>query len=220
MRALTMQLPFGGLIAEGTKTVETRSWSTKYRGPLAIHNGKSWPTGLRRFVRQWTGWDDDDLRDEIAAVFGRVDYDNCPGDLYEDTNGGGYWSLEPWRGREWTPGAVVAVADLADCLPMVEPVPICDYPPEPDRVIQCGPGDRVSIVDRDGPYAGEVVRDLAPERGCGVFEPGRYGWVLTNIRRLVAPVPATGRLGLWNVPDDIAAAVENTETITVSEEAS
>ena len=82
-----MQLPYGGVIADGRKRCETRSWATTYRGWVAIHNGKSWPKGLRRFVRQWTDWNDDDLRAEIAAVFGRFDYDNCPGDLYEDVNG-------------------------------------------------------------------------------------------------------------------------------------
>ena len=38
-RALTIRQPWASLIAEGIKTVETRSWSTKYRGELAIHAG-------------------------------------------------------------------------------------------------------------------------------------------------------------------------------------
>lgn len=31
----------------------------------------------------------------------------------------------------------------------------------------------------------------------GDFSPGRYGWVLTNVRRLATPVPARGQQGLW-----------------------
>lgn len=39
MKALTLHQPWASLIALGVKTIETRSWSTKYRGPLAIHAG-------------------------------------------------------------------------------------------------------------------------------------------------------------------------------------
>ena len=39
MKALTIQQPWASLITMGVKTIETRSWSTKYRGALAIHAG-------------------------------------------------------------------------------------------------------------------------------------------------------------------------------------
>jgi len=42
MKALTIRQPWASLISLGVKTIETRSWSTKYRGPLAIHAGKEW----------------------------------------------------------------------------------------------------------------------------------------------------------------------------------
>ncbi len=41
MKALTVCEPYASLIACGFKTYETRSWATKYRGPLIIHAGKS-----------------------------------------------------------------------------------------------------------------------------------------------------------------------------------
>ena len=37
MKALTVQQPWASLIASGAKCVETRTWRTPYRGPLAIH---------------------------------------------------------------------------------------------------------------------------------------------------------------------------------------
>ena len=37
MKALTILQPWASLIACGAKKFETRSWSTKYRGPIAIH---------------------------------------------------------------------------------------------------------------------------------------------------------------------------------------
>lgn len=40
MKALTIYQPWATLIAIGAKHIETRSWSTKYRGPLAVHAGK------------------------------------------------------------------------------------------------------------------------------------------------------------------------------------
>lgn len=37
MKALTIWQPWASLIATGEKVYETRSWPTKYRGPIAIH---------------------------------------------------------------------------------------------------------------------------------------------------------------------------------------
>jgi len=41
MKALTVCQPYAHLIAIGEKRVENRTWRTNYRGPLAIHAGKS-----------------------------------------------------------------------------------------------------------------------------------------------------------------------------------
>lgn len=41
MKALTICQPYAYLIAIGEKRVENRTWSTRYRGPLLIHAGKS-----------------------------------------------------------------------------------------------------------------------------------------------------------------------------------
>lgn len=42
MKALTMTQPWATLVAIGAKRIETRSWYTPYRGPLAIHAAKGW----------------------------------------------------------------------------------------------------------------------------------------------------------------------------------
>lgn len=39
-RGLTMYQPWAAAVAELSKHYETRSWSTRYRGPLAIHAGR------------------------------------------------------------------------------------------------------------------------------------------------------------------------------------
>ncbi|MNW44654.1 ASCH domain protein [compost metagenome] len=40
MKTITIIQPWATLIAIGEKEFETRSWATKYQGPLAIHAGK------------------------------------------------------------------------------------------------------------------------------------------------------------------------------------
>lgn len=40
MKTITLWQPWASLIACQSKLIETRSWSTKYRGPLAIHAAK------------------------------------------------------------------------------------------------------------------------------------------------------------------------------------
>lgn len=36
MKALSVKQPWASLIDDGTKTIETRKWSTRYRGDLLI----------------------------------------------------------------------------------------------------------------------------------------------------------------------------------------
>jgi hypothetical protein len=43
MKALTLTQPWASLVAVGAKRIETRSWSTRHRGPLAIHAGMTLP---------------------------------------------------------------------------------------------------------------------------------------------------------------------------------
>lgn len=43
MKALTLTQPWATLVAMGAKRIETRSWRTSYRGPLAIHAAKGFP---------------------------------------------------------------------------------------------------------------------------------------------------------------------------------
>lgn len=40
MKAMTLTQPWASLVAIGAKRIETRSWGTNYRGPLAIHAAK------------------------------------------------------------------------------------------------------------------------------------------------------------------------------------
>src|SRR6185295_8909015 len=52
MKAITLTQPWATLVALGIKRIETRSWSTSHRGPLAIHAAKNWSSEDRDFARQ------------------------------------------------------------------------------------------------------------------------------------------------------------------------
>lgn len=48
MKGLSITQPWASLIALGQKVIETRSWSTAYRGPVLIHASKGFPTECQR----------------------------------------------------------------------------------------------------------------------------------------------------------------------------
>lgn len=52
MKALSLTQPWATLVAAGAKTIETRSWQARYRGPLAIHAAKGFPPEARAVCRR------------------------------------------------------------------------------------------------------------------------------------------------------------------------
>lgn len=175
MKALTLHQPWASLVAEGVKTIETRSWSTKYRGQLAIHAGKTKANVME------TG-------PEIWAPF--IDPDR-PGRLVHPMNF----------------GAVVAVAQLVDVLPIVD-----DLHDEmagrfvfDTHVVKTGAGNFIhldarvlaDVTVRNGWFDVRTNRSLELQRPYGDFAPGRFAWILEEVTA-IHPVPAKGRQGLWN----------------------
>lgn len=89
MKILTLWQPWASAIAVGAKRIETRSWSTNYRGPIAIHAAKRKNIGeLIHFGSCW----------------------NWCGALGRDFG-------SPTLDETLPFGAIVAVADLVDCRP-------------------------------------------------------------------------------------------------------
>ena len=52
MKCLSLWQPWATLIAIGAKQIETRHWSTNYRGPLLIHAAKHWDRGLSQMCAE------------------------------------------------------------------------------------------------------------------------------------------------------------------------
>lgn len=55
MKALSIKQPWAHCILHEGKTVENRSWSTKYRGPILLHAGKRPDNGCRRIIEAQHG---------------------------------------------------------------------------------------------------------------------------------------------------------------------
>ena len=67
MKALSVTQPWAQLIADGRKRVETRTWSTHYRGWLAIHASAGWRASDRDYA-QTLGYGVDLRRGSVVAL--------------------------------------------------------------------------------------------------------------------------------------------------------
>lgn len=152
LKALSLWQPWASLIAIGAKRIETRSWSTDYRGPVAIHASKHWTD--KESVLVTTEPFATALRAHVSLPF----------------------------------GAIVAVADLVDCLPTITEG-----------------FDSVTVESSDGSCI--IIPPAEPERSFGNYAPNRFAWVLTNVRALPTPIWCAGHQKLYNLPADIAERV-------------
>lgn len=99
MKAITLWQPWASLIVTGAKKIETRSWPTNYRGPLAIHAAKTWNLELSGMLSYWH------IQGGLAPLVGQ------PLDVT-----GNSW---PGVKDEHLPrGCVIAVCQLVDCIPV------------------------------------------------------------------------------------------------------
>ncbi len=136
MKALSVRQPWAELLVRGKKTLELRTWTVAYRGPLAIHAAQT-------------------VEEQACLAQG----------------------LDP---RRLTVGAVVGTVELAN---IVE-------------------------LDADS-YAARADEHLAGEP----FQAPLYGWELANPQALELPFAFRGRMGLFNVPDELLESAEREEAL-------
>lgn len=180
VKALTIRQPWASLIAAGVKTIETRSWWTRYRGPIAIHAGKARPG--RGELGGWC-FDDRPWLDDcgwIAPIMERDSYTGEP--------------VPEFFGNKMSLGAVVATCTLADVVPIVDLAGCRDGSP---HVCLFGEVALAHSKLHDPWPDGETEHDVSDQRPFGDFTPGRYAWLLTDVQP-IEPVPAKGRQGLWD----------------------
>lgn len=205
MRVLTVRQPWASLIALGVKTIETRSWSTDYRGPLAIHAAATWAPGWRG---RWFSRHDLDQSPAGAVLHALSLVD----ELAEDCNTGEQFQLDRRAADRLPTSAVIATVDLDDCLPVVrygDPVRI-DKPPR-DLLLSIGPpshGKSRTIVYRRGvPQETPDVRGQVRYAPAEMWRTGNHGWLLDNARALAEPIPWKGGLGLRHAPPELAERI-------------
>jgi len=133
LKAITLWQPWASLIAVGAKKIETRSWATKYRGPLAIH------ASMKAVEKPLY------IDPRLVRLLQEAGYKK-PTDL--------------------PTGCILATCNLTECLEMTEE----------------------NIVE---------VPEL--EKVFGDFEPGRYMWILEDVKKLDKPIPAKGKQRIWEI---------------------
>jgi hypothetical protein len=181
VKALTLWQPWASLIALERKLVETRSWSTSYRGPLAIHAAKRRPD-VETMEDGPAGEIFDPATDDVACQWAetpRQDFfpDRIPPPEYR------WWiSLAPDHMPDEMPlGAIVATCELVGC----EPTGLIRWQDDPGFTWKYMSGEF------------ETVRMDSRQRCVGDFTPGRFAWLLCNVKRLDPPVPSKGLQQLW-----------------------
>ncbi|RYD50983.1 MAG: ASCH domain-containing protein [Sphingobacteriales bacterium] len=126
LKVLSLLQPWASLVVLGHKTIETRSWTTVYRGPLLIHAGVR--TSGKAFA----------TLPAIAPLLPEF--------------------------KELAFGAIIGEVTLRDVL-----------------TLESG------------------LQNALPEHTLEeqAFAPGRYGFVFTDAHCFDEPIPARGKLGLW-----------------------
>lgn len=151
MKAISLYQPWASLVAIGAKRIETRSWGTKYRGPLAIHAAKAIPDWAEELCETSETFNK-------ALVDAGIKYDgNTP------------------LSRLVPVGAVIATCNLINCVKIL------------------GPTGRFIMLEKGG-----FVDTEGREYVFGDYTPGRYAWILEDVKWLPEPIPAKGHQGLWS----------------------
>ena len=196
MKAITLHQPWASLIALGVKTIETRSWATKHRGPIAIHAAK-------RESESWYGGGWTVFTDRRAVISHAGGWNvSIPAGLWAPGDDGADQPPNLMRWHALPLGAVVATANLVDCVPMVGAadgdVPEGGFIDLWDDLARPFALDLYRPIAADDPALGGDTFDISDQLPYGDFAPDRFGWLLEDIEPLAEPVPATGRQGLWN----------------------
>lgn len=220
MKVLTLHQPWASLVALGVKTIETRSWSTSYRGPLAIHAGASFRGIDDELECEEAGW--------RAAQIGGYQASYC----YRTSDEGvrGQTMLVATPGAVVEPSVPIAIEDEYSVMPVGAIVATCTLV---DVVPIGGPSSfRTGLFDGDEgdlpgrpvvvhhpayaglpPVHGECLvldddgrqTDITDQLPYGDFTPGRFAWLLADVEPVDPPVPFKGGQGLTKTWEPVAA---------------
>lgn len=150
---ITLWQPWASLMGLDKKRIETRSWHTTYRGPLAIHAAKNSPPYAETLANLDKAFN--------QALTGKEEWNP------------GIFSTLPF-------GAVICIGNLVDCLAIHE-----------DGLYEMIPDGEMHNIRWKYP----LPKDN--ERAFGDYTPGRFAWMLKDVKRLDQPIAAKGSQKIW-----------------------
>lgn len=117
-----------------------------------------------------------------------------------------------WPAPDWLIGQRIAIhaakrdTELWTCVRD----PFKQYLPEPDSlplgyVIATARLSRCTVMTEAS--IAVLAQEHPDEHAFGLYEPGRYAWVLADVEPLAVPVAVRGRQKVFDVPDELFSAV-------------
>jgi hypothetical protein len=179
MKAISLWQPWASLIACGAKPYETRSWAPPRHligTTIAVHAAKKVDKGAAEFATD--------------IMYGQ-----------HDNHGGLAEKMEAsWGGDDNIADELTAVFGM-----VVMPAGCVVCTARLDAAFQLGDPVNDAVVP-----AAKIVRRLAmrpmleycvvPYDDFGDYAPGRWAWLLRDVRPLIPPAPAIGRQGFFELP--------------------
>lgn len=182
MKAISLWQPYASLIACGVKPFETRDWAPPrdlIGQPIAIHAAKKIDREIVDFVESLVYGNHDDGR-EIADKL-VASWKGAPD------------ALMACFGQAVMPvGCVVAIARLDAAFKLGDPAEGTARPAA--SVVE-------RITSRDMPPCFTVRYDE-----FGDYAPGRWAWLLRDVKPLTPPVAMKGKQGFFDLPQGWLAA--------------
>ena len=220
MKGIVLQAPWAPLVALGVKGYETRGFrpgpATLLPGDdLAIVLGRSsdgvWALPGDCEGKTEAGWVYGFVGDHQAGYCEHTSDEGTRGDVFMHLNVDGPTAV-PDQLEHFTIGTVLAVVTYGGALPvsshLVLPVPRLWRHPWSGQLFE------VTANPQDATT--RSLTAVTEQLLYGDFTPGRYGWPLTNVRRLAEPVECPARQldgtrismqGVFDLPDHVAATV-------------
>ena len=170
MKVISLLQPWASLVVAGHKKIETRSWNTKYRGPLLIH------ASAKKFIPN-------------PVIYG------C--DLINE------FSKTELSYKNLHYGAIIGQVNLIDTFQFNNDPEdqLSNYKGEQNPWIpKRQNGNNFESIDEEKEWIDNMDKELI----FGDYSPGRWGWLLSDPVLFNEPIPAKGKLGLWEYDLDIS----------------
>ena len=169
MKVISLLQPWASLAVLGHKKLETRSFNTKHRGPLLIHACKN-------------------------PKFVETNNQSCDGELIE-------WlekiNMLYQSDYAYPFGAIIGQVNIVDTFQFSDDAQkqLQAYKAEENPWIPYREGgNNFDSLEEEDEWQDNIIKEMA----FGVFDKGRYGWLLSNPIVFEEPIPAKGMQGFWN----------------------